>query len=139
MRNGGANRKVMRKRQQTASSARRGLIAALDVGTAKICCFVSKIEDDGSLDVVGIGHQVARGTRAGTVVDMSAVEESIGEVLQTAEDMAGDTVRTVVVGVTGCQPHSRILRVELELGGHEVSQADLTRVFERSHNEQLQQ
>ena len=72
MRNGGANRKVMRKRQQTASSARRGLIAALDVGTAKICCFVSKIEDDGSLDVVGIGHQVARGTRAGTVVDMSA-------------------------------------------------------------------
>ena len=45
MRNGGANRKVMRRRQQTVSSARRGLIAALDVGTAKICCFEILLEN----------------------------------------------------------------------------------------------
>ena len=139
MLNVAAKRSASRTRRRNVSSGRRGLIAALDVGTAKVCCFISKIRDDGSLEVVGIGHQVARGTRAGTVVDMLAVEESIGEVLQTAEDMAGDTVRSVMVGVTGCQPHSRILRVELELGGHEVSQTDLKRVFERSNNEQLAQ
>ncbi|MBD87633.1 MAG: cell division protein FtsA [Rhodospirillaceae bacterium] len=139
MRSGSITSSTDRKGVGKRVTPRRGLIAALDVGTAKICCFISRIEDDGTLEVVGIGHQVAQGTRAGAIVDMSAVESSIREVLQAAEDMAGDTVRTVLVGVTGCQPHSRTLKIELELGGHEVSEADLKRVFERSNSEETRQ
>ncbi len=135
--NSGSKFGAGRRLKEAASSTRGRLVAALDVGTAKICCFVSRVEEDGSLSVVGMGHQVARGTRAGTVVDMLAVEESIGEVLQTAEDMAGETIRTVLVGVTGCQPHSRILRIELELDGHEIGEADLKQIFERDGSDKL--
>ncbi len=48
---------------------RHGLIAALDVGTTKVCCFIARANDDGSLKVLGIGHQLSRGMRNGAVVD----------------------------------------------------------------------
>ncbi len=63
-------RSFLRQRRSGNGSGNRGLVAALDVGTAKICCFISQIREDGSLDVVGVGHQISRGTRAGAIVDM---------------------------------------------------------------------
>ena len=48
---------------------RGGLIAALDVGTTKICCFIARTGDNGQPQVTGIGHQVAHGVRGGTIVD----------------------------------------------------------------------
>ena len=99
-------RSFLRQRRSGNGSGNRGLVAALDVGTAKICCFISQIREDGSLDVVGVGHQISRGTRAGAIVDMSAVESSIREVVQAAEEMAGETVETILVAAGGFQPHS---------------------------------
>ena len=130
-------RSFLRQRRSGNGSGNRGLVAALDVGTAKICCFISQIREDGSLDVVGVGHQISRGTRAGAIVDMSAVESSIREVVQAAEEMAGETVETILVAAGGCQPHSRTLRVELELGGHEVTSGDLESISTQSTGQHL--
>jgi cell division protein FtsA len=68
---------------------------------------------------------------------MSAVESSIREVVQAAEDMAGETVETILVAATGCQPHSRTLRVELALGGHEVTEGDLKSIATQSIRQDL--
>ncbi len=105
-----------------------GLIAALDVGTAKICCFIAQTDAEGALRVVGMGHQVSKGVRNGTVVDMAAVENSMRAVVHSAEEMAGETVRGVVLGVGGAQPTSRSLNIEVAIGGHEIGDADLERV-----------
>ena len=130
-------RDLMKHLPSGSASGKKGLIAALDVGTAKICCFISRVKEDGSLDVTGVGHQVSRGTRSGSIVDMSAVESSIREVVQVAEDMAGETVETILVAATGCQPHSRTLRVELALGGHEVTEGDLKSIAAQSIRQDL--
>ncbi len=45
------------------------LIAALDIGTTKICCFIARVEDDNPR-VLGIGHQISRGMRNGAIVDL---------------------------------------------------------------------
>ena len=55
---------------------RSDLIAALDVGSTKIACFVAKA-DGPTPRVVGIGHQVSRGMRNGSLVDMDAAEAAI--------------------------------------------------------------
>ena len=125
------------KKGAVSGAGKHGLIAALDVGTAKICCFISRVKEDGTLDVAGVGHQISRGTRAGSIVDMSAVEASIREVVQAAEDMAGETIQKILVAATGCQPHSRTLRVELELGGHEVTEHDLKSISTQSTDRNL--
>ena len=108
---------------------RGGVIAALDVGTTKVCCFIARVEDGGALRITGIGHQVSRGLRAGTIVDMDAAEQAIGTTVHTAEQMAGETIREVLVNISGGQPTSQTTNEEVPIGGHEVNDADVRRAL----------
>lgn len=112
------------------AAGRNGVIAALDVGTTKVCCFVARMEGN-QLRVVGIGHQVSKGLRSGTIVDMEAAEASIRAAVDAAERMAGETIREVQVSVTAGQPASRTLAVEVAIAGHEVGEADVRRVLDQ--------
>lgn len=116
---------------------RNGLIAALDVGSTKVCCFIARVQDDGSPRIVGIGHQVARGMRGGAVVDMEELEHSIRAAVEAAEDMAGERVKTVVVNVSGGAPQSANVKVEVAMNGHAVNEADIRRMLDhgRAHHE----
>lgn len=109
--------------------ARRDLIAALDIGSSKICCFVGRLDSDGHAQISGIGHQASRGVKAGAIVDMDAAEESITAAVHTAERMAGETVRDVIVGIAGGQPSSRLIDVQLGVNGGPVRDADLRRLL----------
>ena len=109
---------------------RNGAIAALDVGTTKICCFIARADPSGTVRVVGIGHQVSKGVRAGAVVDMEAAEHSIRAAVEAAEKMAGETIREVIVNVPDGQPASHITRSEVSIAGREVGDGDLRRVLE---------
>jgi cell division protein FtsA len=109
--------------------ARRDLIAALDIGTSKVCCFIGRQDGDGRVQVNGIGHQASQGVKAGAIVDMDAAEESIMAAVNTAERMAGETVREVVVGVAGGQPASQLIDVQTSVNGGPVRDTDLRRLL----------
>ena len=108
---------------------RNGLIAALDVGTTKVCCFVARVEDSENLRVIGIGHQVSKGLRAGVVVDMEAAEQAIRQAVDAAEKMANETIREVIVNLPGGYPSSHTRGVEISIAGREVGDGDLRRVL----------
>ena len=55
--------------------ARQAQIAALDIGTTKLCCFIARTDTHGETRVVGIGHQIAHGLRNGSIIDMEAAAE----------------------------------------------------------------
>lgn len=116
---------------------RNDLIAALDIGSTKVCCFIAQVADDGSTRIAGIGHQVARGMRAGAVVDMENLEHSIRAAVDAAEEMAGGRIKAVLVNVSGGQPASANVKVEVAMNGHPVNDADLRRMLEhgRAHHE----
>ena len=116
---------------------RNGLIGALDVGSTKVCCFLARVQDDGNPRIVGIGHQVARGMRAGAVVDLEELEHSIRAAVDAAEDMAGERVRAVVVNLSGGTPGSTNVKVEVSMNGHAVNEADIRRMLDhgRAHHE----
>jgi cell division protein FtsA len=107
--------------------SRRNVIAALDVGTTKVCCFVAKIERD--LRVIGFGHHASKGIRGGTIVDMEGAEASIATAVQAAEQMAGETVKSAFVNVSGGLLGSDTLQVEVAIAGHEVNDGDLKRAL----------
>ncbi|MDR3498149.1 MAG: cell division protein FtsA [Parvibaculum sp.] len=117
------------------TAGRAGIIAALDVGSSKISCFIAKVEPGrlanghAPVRVIGIGHQVSRGIRAGTVVDMDAAEEAIRIAVDAAERMAGVTIKDVVVGVSGADPKSQTVGVKAPVSGPEVTDADCTRLI----------
>jgi cell division protein FtsA len=117
------------------AAGRAGTIAALDVGSSKISCFIAKIEPGrmanghAPIRVIGIGHQVSRGIRAGALVDMDAAEEAIRVAVDAAERMAGVTIRDVVVAVSGAEPKSQTVGVKAAVPGPEVTDGDLTRLI----------
>ena len=112
---------------------RSGLVAALDVGCSKVCCFIAQADGDGAPRVIGIGQQASRGVKGGSVVDMGGVEATVLNAVHAAEQMAGQTVDRVVVSLSGGHPASSSVGIEVELNGHEVGDADLRRIFEHGH------
>ena len=116
-------------------AARGGVVAALDIGSSKISCFIARI--DAATDaatappvrVIGIGQKVSRGVRAGAVVDMDLAEEAIRAAVDQAERMAGMTVNEVLVTASAGTPRSHRLSVRVAIGGQEVSADDLSRVL----------
>lgn len=109
--------------------ARSNIIAALDIGTSKICCFIAEPGDDGGVRVTGIGHRASHGVKGGAIVDMDAAEEAIMAAVHTAERMADETVRDVVVGFAGGRPGSRIVDMRIPVSGGPVRDADLRRLL----------
>lgn len=113
-----------------------GLLAALDVGSSKVCCFIATVGDDGRPHVVGFGEHASRGVKCGSVVDLNSAEDPILHAVHTAERMAGDTVDRVVVNLSSGYPASRSIGVEVAIGGHEIADEDLHRALEQCRQAQ---
>jgi cell division protein FtsA len=108
------------------------LIAALDIGTTKVCCFVAQVEDD-KPRVLGIGHQISRGVRNGAIVDLEAAGKSILNAVHAAEEMAGETIQRLVANLSGGFSASRIIRAEIGVPGREITDTDMRRALEHGY------
>src|SRR5690606_40347487 len=67
-------------------SPRNGLVAGLDIGTSKVCCFIARADEEGRPHVTGIGHQLSRGVRNGSIVDLEAAETAILTAVPRSEE-----------------------------------------------------
>ncbi|MBF0562057.1 MAG: cell division protein FtsA, partial [Alphaproteobacteria bacterium] len=119
-----------------AKKLRTGLIAAVDIGTTKVCCFIARAEESHTLRVVGIGHQRSMGMRHGALVDMDEAEASIRAAVESAEQMAGERIEQVVINVSGGRPKSSTIEVEVAVDGHQIDSADVRRVLEHARRYQ---
>lgn len=108
---------------------RGGVVAALDVGTTKISCFVARVDGRGSIRVGGVGHHASSGLRAGAVVDIEAAEVAIRAAVDGAERLANETVDEVIVSFSGGHPSSRMVGVEIGVHGRQVTDLDVDRAL----------
>lgn len=112
--------------------SRSGIIGVLDIGTTKIVCFIAQITPDNSLKIIGIGHQLAQGIKAGAITDIRLAENSIIAAVSAAEKMAGETIDKVVVSVSGATPQSIRMQAQVEINGGQVSPRDMKRAVIRA-------
>ncbi len=110
---------------------RTGIIAALDIGSSKVCCVVARSEPGGAPRVVGIGHVVAKGVRSGAITGMDDAEASILAAVNGAEKMAGETIAKVIVNCSAGAPVSETINVDVAIAGHEVNETDIRRVLDQ--------
>jgi cell division protein FtsA len=73
--------------------------------------------------------------RAGAIVDVEAAEMSILAAVQTAEQMAGETIRDVILNLSGGQPESHTVNFEVSIAGHEVGDSDVRKVLSHGRNQ----
>ncbi len=114
---------------------RRGAVAAIDIGTTKVCCVIARASGADDVEVLGIGHQASQGVKAGTLTDMAAAAQAITEAVQAAERRAHATVERVVASLNGPSVHVIPVTETFALNGSEVMGDALKRLLQRAaHN-----
>ncbi|HEV2302314.1 MAG TPA: cell division protein FtsA [Stellaceae bacterium] len=111
---------------------RGSLLAALDIGTTKVCCFIARVESENPR-ILGIGHQISRGVKNGAIIDLDAAGSSVVNAVQAAEEMAGETIDEVVASLSGGFAASRLVRAEINVAGREVTDAEIRRVLDHGY------
>jgi cell division protein FtsA len=110
------------------------LIAALDIGSSKVSALIVTPEEDGRLRVLGTGQRESRGVKRGFITDMEASEHAVREAVELAERMSTVTVEEVWASFGAGSLVSDIANVEVELGGHQVEQADIDELLSAGRN-----
>lgn len=95
-------------RAKTKNKIKKGndqYLVALDIGTEFVKALIGRVAPDnsGNLEIIGVGrcHQSLTDMQAGAISDISAVVENCDKALSQAEEEAGVSVRTAVIGIAG--------------------------------------
>ena len=107
--------------------ARGTVMTALDIGSSKVTCMISRRGDatDGEPRVAGAGAQGTKGVRSGAVVDLDNLERSIRLAVEQAERAADLRITDVVLGVSGPDLRSDVVRAKLPMVGREITAAHI--------------
>lgn len=111
---------------------RTGIIAALDIGSAKVCCFIAHVNTEGGIRVIGVAQQASAGVRNGAVVDMDAAQKAVLTAVSAAEELAGERIDRIFVNLSGGKVYSHVQEIEVSIAGHEIADTDLRRAKERN-------
>ena len=114
---------AQRSNVRDRAHGRGTIMAALDIGSSKVTCMIARRGDATNDEprVAGAGVQSTKGVRAGAVVDLDNLERSIRLAVEQAERAADLRITDVVLGVSGPDLRSDIVRAKLPLGGREVT------------------
>lgn len=117
----------------------RNIIAALDIGSSKICCFIAEVKSHGTIDIIGIGHQASRGLKNGTINDLRAAETAVAHAVEAAETMArgpleGQPITSVVVNVPGVHCLAHHAHADVKITGPEVGDRDIRAALAHARN-----
>ncbi len=108
------------------------IVAGLDIGTTKIACIVGRRNEQGKLEIMGMGKSKSDGVSRGVVTNIQRTVDSIKAAVQQAEDSAGVEITTVNVGIAGQHIRSMhhrgmITRQSLE---QEIRQQDIDQLID---------
>ena len=108
-----------------AAPGEQPLIAALDIGSSKVCALIATMDGDEGVRVLGTGQRESRGVKRGFVTDIEASEYAVREAVELAERMSGVTIDDVWASYGAGGLISDVANVEVELGGHQVERTDI--------------
>jgi cell division protein FtsA len=80
---------------------KRNRIAAIDVGTSKVCTIMADTDGNDNLRILGVGLAPSNGLHKGLVVNVNEAKQSILASIRQAEQSAGYKLESAYVGVTG--------------------------------------
>ena len=107
----------------------KGMVAALDLGTAKTSLVVGAVSERG-IEVVGLGEAPSRGLRKGVIVHVESTVAAIRKAVAEAESMARCEIRHVTASLGGPQIRGIQSHGVVAVRNGEVSASDLNRVLD---------
>jgi cell division protein FtsA len=91
------------KKTKSDGADAQSYLVGLDIGTEFVKALVARITEDDSLEIIGVGraHQELADMQAGAIADIAAVVGNCDAALTQAEQQAGVSARTAVIGIAG--------------------------------------
>jgi cell division protein FtsA len=77
------------------------LITSLDVGTSKVALLVGEVDSYGDIHIVGVGEAPSKGIDRGYITRLDLAVHTILSALKEAQEMSGEHIDTVVIGISG--------------------------------------
>ncbi len=108
------------------------IVAALDIGTTKICTLVAEIDQHQQINIVGVGITPSQGMKKGVVVDIDQAAQAINESVRRCERLSGYTIPSAYIGVTGSHISGINRRGVVAVSPHaaEITSLDVERAME---------
>ena len=75
------------------------VIVGLDIGTSVIRAVIGEIDENGTLQIIGVGSAPSTGLRNGVIVNIQATMNTITTAVDSAEFMSGREVESVITGI----------------------------------------
>ncbi len=90
------------QRVRLLKKAAGNYVVGLDIGTENVKALIARIDEDG-IEIVGVGraHQNLADMQAGAIADIAAVTTNCDAALAEAEEQAGLSARSAVIGIAG--------------------------------------
>ncbi len=111
-------------------SADKQMVVGLDIGTSKIVALVAEIDNDGSVELIGMGTHPSQGMKKGVVVNIEQTVHAIGRAVEQAERIADVQIRSVFAGIAGSHIKSLNSHGIVAIKNSEVTQDDVDRVVD---------
>ncbi|AGB41699.1 cell division protein FtsA [Halobacteroides halobius DSM 5150] len=110
----------------------RNIVAGIDVGTTKVCTIIAEVNNNGTIEVIGVGTSPSTGLKKGMVVDIDDTVNSIEDSVVKAERMAGVELESVFVGIAGSHISSTNRHGVVAVTGEnkEITRNDIDRVID---------
>jgi cell division protein FtsA len=105
------------------------ILVAIDVGTTKICVLIGHKINDDQCQIIGIGRAPSEGLERGVIVDVVPAIQSIKAAIQEAELMAGITIESAAIGISGSHIHARNSTGMIPIKHGDIRPGDITRVI----------
>jgi cell division protein FtsA len=111
------------------------IIVGLDIGTTKICAIVGRMNENGKIDVLGMGKAPSMGgVSRGMVSNITKTVEAIRRAVAEASRQSNIEINRVYVGIAGHHISSRQQNfAKIRSGNNEITQLDLDDMEAQMH------
>ncbi len=107
-------------------------VLAIDIGSTKICAIIARIEDSGSIAVIGAGINKAQGLKRGTITNIELASRSIKQAVDDAKRVAAVDVKKAIVSISGSYTKSLNSTGIVNIQNKEISFKEIERVMQTS-------
>ncbi len=110
-----------------------GSIVGLDIGTSFVRVVIGEINEDGELQISGVGAAPSSGLKHGLVVNIEATVAAVQQAIEAAEMMSGIEVERVIACIGGEQIESMSSNGVVAVADkntREITQEDVNRAIE---------
>jgi cell division protein FtsA len=114
------------------------IFAAVDIGSTKIVALAGKKNEEGKIQIVGLGHSASRGVKRGIVLNVEEAFAAISDAIGQAEKESGHDIETVFVNISGQQLTTQTTRHQKVFSrDHCVSESDVDQMMQMARQVSL--